>query len=170
MTVRSIRLFPDSVLSTPCHSVKDFGPSLESLIHDLHETMRASPGVGLAAPQIGVALRVSVIDVARVIKNKKIESSYSGPIALVNPTLVKGRGTQRPREGCLSVPDLLGNVERYQEVDVTYQNSNADYQKITVFGFEALAFQHEIDHLNGTLFLDRVSNLKTDIFRRKTPS
>ena len=170
MSVRPIRLFPDSVLSTPCRSIETFGEPLGHLIQNLFDTMQASPGVGLAAPQIGVDLRVAVIDVGRVTKNKKVSSSYHGRIAIINPTLLEGRGNQVPREGCLSVPDLLANVGRHLEVDIAFFDPSGTMQKLTVSGFEALAFQHEIDHLSGTLFLDRVVNLKTDLFRRKVSS
>ncbi len=166
MPARSIRLFPDDILSTPCQSVTSFDSELKSLVADLWETMRASPGVGLAAPQIGVSLRVSVIDVGRVTMKRKIDSSYGGPIVIVNPKVLEGDGAQTPREGCLSVPDLLANVRRHQRVRVQYRNENGETQEISAHGFEALALQHEVDHLDGKLFLDRVSNLKTDLFRR----
>src|SRR5689334_2503988 len=123
MPVRPIRLFPDGVLSTPCDPVTTFGPSLASLIGDLWDTMRASPGVGLAAPQIGVRSRVSVIDVGRTLKSRKIETSYAGPLVIVNPTIVDREGIQVPREGCLSVPDLLANVRRHLRVSVSFQDA-----------------------------------------------
>jgi len=129
--------------------------------------MRHSPGVGLAAPQIGVNARVSVIDVGRVLQKRKIESSYNGSLVIVNPRMLAARGAQTPREGCLSVPDLLANVRRYLEIDVAFLNAGGVPQSLTVTGFEALAFQHEMDHLDGKLFLDRVANLKTDLVRRK---
>jgi len=167
MPVRPIRLFPDDVLSVPCRPVASFDSNLKSLVADLWETMRASPGVGLAAPQIGVSLRASVIDVGPVTLKRKMDSSYAGPIVIVNPELVEGDGAQTPREGCLSVPDLLANVRRHQRVRVRYLDENGGKQEIVAHGFEALALQHEVDHLDGKLFLDRVSNLKTDVFRRK---
>jgi peptide deformylase len=109
--------------------------------------------------------RVSVIDVGRI--KKKIETSNNGPIVLINATLIQGEGIQIPREGCLSVPDLLANVRRFQNVIVQTEISQGEFRTIKAHGLEALALQHELDHLQGKLFLDRVSNLKTDIFRRK---
>jgi peptide deformylase len=169
MAVRPIRLFPDDVLSTPCRLVTSFGRELENLIADLWDTLRNSPGVGLAAPQIGVSRRVSVIDVGPVVRQRKVESSYAGSFVIVNPTIIETVGTQLPREGCLSVPDLLANVRRHKQVRVAFQDETGRRQETVAHGFEALALQHEIDHLDGKLFLDRVSNLKTDVFRRKTP-
>jgi peptide deformylase len=108
-----------------------------------------------------------VIDVGRVVRQKKIDSSYAGPFVIINPCLLEAEGTQMPREGCLSVPDLLANVRRAQKVRVRCLNERGEEMTIAAHGFEALALQHEIDHLEGRLFLDRVSNLKTDVFRRK---
>lgn len=164
MAVRSLRIFPDPILSKPSEPIHLFNETLEQLIDDLADTMRASPGVGLAAPQIGVLKRVSVIDVSRFKKNQ----ASQGFIVLINPRLLKGEGEQVPREGCLSVPDFLADVKRYQAVTVYTQTLTGNGHLITAHGFEALALQHEIDHLNGQLFLDRVLNLKTDVFRRKT--
>ena len=167
MAVRPIRLFPDETLSSPSRAVSSFGTDLRGLVRDLWDTMRASPGVGLAAPQIGVLERVSVIDVGRVVRNRKTESSYSGPLVIVNPKILEGAGSQLPREGCLSVPDLLANVTRFLEVRVAYHDEGGEARELKARGFEALALQHEIDHLDGKLFLDRISNIKTDLFRRK---
>jgi peptide deformylase len=131
--------------------------------------MMRSPGVGLAAPQIGVSERVSVIDVSkRPPKSKGSPPKSHGLIVLVNPILISGEGVQVPREGCLSVPDLLGNVRRFDSVTVRFLTAEGHERTITTSGFEALALQHEIDHLAGRLFIDRVVDLKTDVFRRKS--
>lgn len=167
MAVRPIRLFPDDVLSTPCEAVSAFDRPLRSLVDDLFDTMEHSPGVGLAAPQIGVSRQVAVVDVGRVIKSRKLESSYAGRIALINPRITQGSGLQVPREGCLSVPDLLANVRRHLEVSIEFHDAEGNQKSLNARGFEALAFQHEIDHLNGKLFLDRVANVRTDVFRRQ---
>ncbi len=168
MAVRALRLFPDSILSTPCAPVLLDDPSLPNLIDDLIDTLHHSPGVGLAAPQIGVAKQVSVIDV-RLLKRKTPPPNH-GLVVLINPELIDGRGEQIPREGCLSVPDLLANVKRFEHVRVRNHARDHTSHVIEVEGFEALAFQHELDHLHGRLFLERVTNLKTDIFRRKISS
>ena len=167
MAVRPILIFPEAILSAPATLIEDFGPATDHLIQDLWDTLRHSPGVGLAAPQIGVPLRVSVIDTSsRLPSGKKSESSH-GPLVLINPVRLDGKGVQIPREGCLSVPDFLANVQRMAEVTVRYQDESGEVRKLMATGFEALALQHEMDHLDGLLFLDRVANLKTDLFRRK---
>jgi peptide deformylase len=114
----------------------------------------------LAAPQIGISRRVAVVDVSK--KEKK-----HGAFVMINPILLHGEGLQIPREGCLSVPDLLANVRRYQTVSIRFQDDTGSECFLKTDGFEALAVQHEIDHLDGKLFLDRVANLKTDVFRRR---
>jgi len=166
MAVRPIRLFPDECLSKLCHTVRKFDHELANLVEDLTSTLYQSPGVGLAAPQIGVLQRVSVVDVRHRAKREKVPPNH-GVLVLVNPTLVRGEGIQIPREGCLSVPELLANVRRFERVTVSAFNASGISYEISSEGFEALALQHEIDHLEGRLFLDRVANLKTDIFRRK---
>lgn len=165
MAVRPIRLFPDPCLFQRCAPVLNFDRALLNVIVDLMDTMKASPGVGLAAPQIGVLERVSVIDAGRA--KRKTSSSDNGPVVLINPKLIEGHGTQIPREGCLSVPDLLANVRRYETVLIETGLPEGGTKILRAEGFEALAFQHELDHLDGKLFLDRVTNLKTDVFRRK---
>lgn len=165
MSVRKLVYFPDKRLHASCQNVIDFGAGLAALISDLKDTLYAGPGVGLAAPQIGVNQRVSFIDISR--KKGKPPQAHDGYV-IVNPILLKGEGVQLPREGCLSVPDLLANVRRYQKVTVRAWNEKGEEKIIEAEGFEALALQHEMDHLDGKLFLDRVANLKTDIFRRKT--
>lgn len=170
MPVRPLRLFPDPSLSQPCRSVANFGEELRALIRDLTDSLWASPGVGLAAPQIGILECVSVIDVTRRTQKKGKVTENHGLLVLVNPVLVRGEGRQTPREGCLSVPDLLANVSRYERVTVKALNPVGKEVVIESRGFEALALQHEIDHLNGKLFMDRVSDLKTDVFRRQGSS
>jgi peptide deformylase len=131
------------------------------VISDLWDSLYDSPGVGLAAPQIGVPLQISVIDIKR-------SKSPKDQITLINPELILGEGVQVPREGCLSVPDWLANVRRYAAVKVQSDGIDGEKRVIEARGFKALALQHEIDHLAGRLFIDRVVDLKTDVFRRKS--
>jgi len=169
MAVRPILLFPHTTLSKPAQTVLMDPKSLKPLISDLLDTLYDSPGVGLAAPQIGIQKRVSVIDIGRSKSKgggKKIEK-FSRLLILINPLLLQGQGLQIPREGCLSVPDFLANVRRYQSVKVRTQTLEGGEKIIDSQGFEALALQHEIDHLDGKLFLDRIVDLKTNLFRRK---
>jgi len=166
MAVRPLCLFPDAVLSVPCEPIAWNDPALPKIITDLTDTLAASPGVGLAAPQIGISKCVSIVDV-RKWKGKATPRNH-GFVVLINPELIKGEGEQIPREGCLSVPDLLANVKRYARVSIRTETVDKKSRIIETDGFEALAFQHELDHLRGCLFLDRVANIKTDVFRRKS--
>jgi len=124
--------------------------SIVRLLDDLAETMYAAPGAGLAAPQIGVGLRVCVV--------KGDENQHYG---LVNPVIVKAEGSQVGYEGCLSIPGWVGEVERYETVVVKGLNRRGKEVRIKASGFTARAFQHEIDHLDGILFTDRLTSLST---------
>ena len=132
------------------------------LAADLIETLETSPGVGLAAPQIGVALRVVVVDVAR----KPGESGH-GRVVLVDPVLLREGGDRTVREGCLSVPEYTANVRRASAVTVSARDERGRAFSLIADGLEAVAIQHEIDHLDGILFLDRVANVQSDLFRRR---
>jgi peptide deformylase len=169
MALRSILVFPDARLTHACEPIVDFGQPLQRLLQDLWDTLAASPGVGLAAPQIGVRKRVSVIDLTRR-KLKKGSAASPAPYVIVNPILIEGSGEQIPREGCLSVPEFLGNVKRFERVVVESLDEHGHPQRKEAAGFEALALQHEMDHMDGKLFLDRIMDLKGDLFQRKTTS
>ena len=135
------------------------------LIGDLLDTMRSGPGsVGVAAPQIGVLLRVCVVDVSASRQGKE---NNHGLLAMVNPEIVRREGSAVMREGCMSVPDYTGDVERATAVTVRFLDESGEPRQIDASGFEAVAIQHEMDHLDGVLFLDRITSLKTGLFRRK---
>lgn len=163
MSVRSVVRIPARVLKQPAEPV---GAALgDALVVDLIDTMRASPAcVGLAAPQIGVSKRVIVVDVTGHPK----ATVCHGLTVVVDPVVIRSTGTKVGREGCMSAPDLTAHVARATSVVV--QGTSADGGQIVVAteGFEACAFQHQIDHLDGMLILDRVESLATDVFRRKT--
>jgi peptide deformylase len=146
MAIQNIRLFGDPVLVTPATAVKDFDKELHNLVRDLIETMKAAPGAGLAAPQIGVPLRVFVWDIDNEIGH------------LVNPTLDLGDEIQEGQEGCLSFPEL--SFETPRAVRAVAKGFNMHGDPITIEGTELLArcLQHETDHLNGVLFIDRMSS------------
>ena len=165
MAVREIRLYPDPILKQPCEPVERFDAGVDALIRDLLDTMVDSGhSVGVAAPQIGVSLRVVVVDVSRT---KLGRERNHGLLVLVNPVILESQGQKTMREGCMSVPDYTGNVSRPQSILVQFLDHSAKERVIQTEGFEAVAIQHELDHLDGLLFLDRVSSLKTDVFRRK---
>jgi peptide deformylase len=131
---------------------------------DLVDTMRANPGcVGIAAPQLGDEVRVVAVDVSEHPRAER----HHGLLVLVNPVIVLGAGGEIAREGCLSIPDLTANVRRATEILVEASEPEGEKRAIQAEGFEARCLQHEIDHLDGILFLDRVANLATDVFRRK---
>lgn len=165
--IRPLRFFPDPVLNIPSRPVTRITEQTKKLIQDLLDTLAASPGVGLAAPQIGVLERVAAVDVSRDRRKIARPGSNHGLLVLINPEILSLEGTQTPREGCLSVPDLLADVRRALAVRVRALDEEGQERILEVDGFEALAVQHEVDHLDGRLFLDRVANLKTDLFRRK---
>ena len=165
MAVLPVRVLPDRVLKAPTHAVETLTPSVQRLIDDLIDTMRHHPRcVGLAATQVGSSLRVAVIDVTG---HPKAAASH-GLLVCVNPRIVEREGETINREGCLSIPDFTGNVRRANRVLLEAMDEAGARWTYWLEGFEAIAAQHEVDHLDGLLFLDRVANLKADLFRRKT--
>jgi len=163
VTVREVVRLPDRVLK---QRAAEIGDVLEAeLAADLVDTMRASPAcVGLAAPQIGVSRRAFALDVTGHPKT----TTCHGLVVLFDPIIVELHGREVGREGCMSVPDLTANVARAVSIVVQGTTPDGDESVISTEGFEARAFQHEIDHLDGMLILDRVASLATDVFRRKT--
>jgi peptide deformylase len=162
--IRGILQLPHPFLKTHAHLVEFDLPGLQTFIDDLVETMEHHPRcVGLAATQAGKPWRVIVMDATRIDK----PGSQHGRLILLNPWIVQRRGPRMMREGCLSVPHFTGNVIRSTFVEVHAKDRGGNPVEIKAEGFEAIVFQHEIDHLDGKLFLDRVSSLETDVFRRK---
>ena len=165
MPVQPILRYPHPVLKKLCHRVERIDSSILSLVQDLVDTMYEGPGsVGVAASQIGVTLRVCVVDVS---KNRHGKENNHGLLCMINPEITSRRGSATMREGCMSVPDYTGDVDRATEITLQYCDPDGVVQAITASGFEAVAIQHEMDHLDGVLFLDRVTSIKTGLFRRK---
>ena len=166
MAILPILQFPDPRLKEKSDPVTGVTAEVSAVIDDLLETMRASPGcVGIAAPQVGVARRIIVVDVSAHRRGGQEENH--GLLVLVNPEILARGGKQLVREGCMSVPDYTANVQRAQWVLVDALDREGKQTILEAIGFEAVAIQHEVDHLDGYLFLDRVSSIKTDLFRRK---
>ena len=162
MAVRPVNRLPDRVLKLRAEEVGD--ASEADLVADLLETMDASPAcVGLAAPQIGISRRVIAVDVS---SHPKTTVNH-GLVVLIDPVVIESNGREVAREGCMSVPDLTANVARATSIVVRGRTPEGDDRVIATEGFEARAFQHEIDHLDGFLILDRVDSLTTDVFRRR---
>lgn len=163
--VRPVLLVPDARLKTPCADVLDFGDALRAVVADLLDTIAANTGcVGAAACQIGEMVRVAIVDTSG---HRKFGAESSGRIILVNPRIVEKTGERVGREGCLSLPDFTANVRRAESIVVEYQDETGAPHRRPATNFEAVAIQHEVDHCDGILFLDRVSNLTTDVFPRK---
>ncbi|MEA3018666.1 MAG: peptide deformylase [Actinomycetota bacterium] len=161
--IRPVRLLPDPVLSIPCEAVGDLDDAAVALGRDLLDTMRAaSHSVGVAAPQIGVARRAFCLDVSG---HPKAQSCH-GELVLFDPIVVERSGRELGREGCMSVPDLTGDVARATELVVRGIGIDGEECVLHVDAFEARAVQHELDHLDGLLFLDRVV-ARDRIFRRR---
>ena len=155
---REIVLFGAQILHQACPAVEEIDDEIRTLVGDLFDSMRHASGVGLAAPQIGVLKRVCVVDVSTQ------EPEYL-PVALINPKLVSCEGEQIGEEGCLSFPELYGDVKRYARVEVEATDINGQTFKTSGEGFYARALQHEIDHLDGKLFINRISPLKRHLMR-----
>ena len=147
MPVLEIRKAGDKVLKTKAEPVKKVDRKIKKLLDDMAKTMYEADGVGLAAPQVGVSLRVIVVDVGE------------GLIELVNPAIVEASGSELGTEGCLSIPGIYGEVERYAKVTVVGINRHGKQVKITAEGLLARCLQHEIDHLDGILFIERAKSI-----------
>jgi peptide deformylase len=158
--IRPILKYGDESLHQPARPVQAITGEITQLIDDLIETMYAAPGVGLAATQVGVPLRVFVVDIS-------IGRDPNGLIVMVNPEFVERDGMQLEEEGCLSVPGFNATVVRPQRVVVKGMDRNGAEQVREGSGLLARAFQHEIDHLDGTLFVDRLRGIKRDMIVRK---
>ncbi|KJF15535.1 peptide deformylase [Acidithrix ferrooxidans] len=153
MAIREVVSVPHPVLSRQALEVNFFDEELAKLVGDMCDTMVVSPGcVGLAAVQIGVPLAIFVADVA----GHKKTRSYNGLIVAINPVITAKSKPIKVREGCMSVADFTGAIERFSNVTLRAQNCNGEIFEIETDGFEAQAIQHEVDHLNGMVFLDRI--------------
>jgi peptide deformylase len=167
MAARQILRYPHPALKRVARPVGDDESALaERVAGDLVDTMRANPGcVGLAAPQIDELVRIAAVDVS---EHPEAPPS-NGLLVLVNPTIPRSSGEEVAREGCFSIPDLTANVKRATEVLVRARMPAGAAIEVESVGFEARCVQHELDHLDGILFLDRVHSLATDVFQRKRP-
>lgn len=158
--IRTILTYPDPELKKKSAPVLVITDAVRELARDMAETMYDAPGVGLAAPQIGVHQRIIVIDVSSHDDRPEL-------IVAINPEIVRGEGDSYEEEGCLSVPKYAANVRRYARVAVRGLDIDGNERTWDADGLLAIAFQHEIDHLNGVLFVDHLSPLKRELFQRK---
>ena len=163
MALLEILQYPDERLKQVCCEVALFDDTLREFIFDLEETMRAGPGgVGVAAPQVGRLERIAIVDVST---KKKIK--HHGRMVLINPEIIEWQGSVVGREGCMSVPDYTGNVVRAETITLEAMDEFGVLQRYEMEGYEARAVQHELDHLDGLLFLDRLVSRRSDLFKRK---
>ena len=164
MALLDILTYPDERLKQMSQPVEQFDDELRTFLTDLEETMLAGPGgVGIAAPQVGRFRRIVIVDCSRT--RKPVPNH--GRLFIINPEISKWDGMAVGREGCMSVPDYTGNVIRAETVTLRYQDPRGEFHELSAEGYEARAIQHENDHLDGMLFLDRLVSRRNDLFRRK---
>ncbi len=160
MPILPIRIYPDPVLRVRCAEVTDFDEGLVRLIDDMVETMYQAPGIGLAASQVGVELRVAVVDLS-------VGEEEGELLTLVNPEIYAADGSECDSEGCLSIPDLTDKVTRPQRIALRAQDASGEKFELEADGLLARAIQHEIDHLNGILFIDHLRGLRKERAKRR---
>ena len=152
-----IRVFPDEVLREIAQEVVKFDDDLGLLLDNMAETMYSAHGIGLAANQVGVLQRVVVVDVSE---------SRQDRLELINPRILDAKGKTSSEEGCLSIPDYRDTINRNETITVQAQNRKGEQIDLTAEGLLAICIQHEVDHLNGVLFVDHLSRLKRELFKR----
>ncbi len=160
MSLRTIHKFPNPVLRQKAKKITAFDEALQTLVSDMVETMYDAPGVGLAAPQIGESIQLITVDVSK-------EEDEQQFMVMINPAITEHEGSQVDEEGCLSVLDLTASVKRSRKITVTYQDLSGKEQELTAEDRFAVVLQHEIDHLNGILFIDHLSSLKRSLYKKK---
>jgi peptide deformylase len=173
MSKLKIYTFPDLVLAQKAKPIERVDHSYFKIADDMLETMYDAPGIGLAANQVGLLERLVVIDVdydpgdEESEKNPDLETAKKNPIVLLNPEIIYREGATITKEGCLSVPDFRSEVKRSDKIKVKYQNVDGLERELSAEGLLAVCIQHELDHLEGTLFIDRLSQLKKDFAKKK---
>lgn len=160
MAILEIRKYPDEVLKRKAQLITEIDGELQKLIDNMIKTMYATQGVGLSAPQVGVSKRLIIVDTSRRQENQSL-------IVLINPEIVSSEGEILSEEGCLSLPGFITKLKRKEKVYVKGLNRKGKEIEIEATGLLSRALQHEIDHLEGTLIIDRITPLKRELFRRK---
>ncbi len=170
MAILEILTFPNPILRTKSESVSEFDSALKNLTEDMLETMYDAPGVGLAANQVGVTRRILVIDTDYDVQgddesNRKLVKQ--NPRIFINPEIIEKTGSVLFKEGCLSVPGTYEEVKRFAKAKLKYQDIKGATHELAADGLLAVAIQHEIDHLEGRLFIDRLSEIKKSMIKNK---
>lgn len=166
--------YPDPVLSTKAKEITEFSPDLRTLVNNMLFTMYKAPGIGLAAPQIGLGVRLFVLDVdydREVITNssgaEEVRMSNFNPMVFINPVITGTSGTTTFEEGCLSVPGVYEEVKRFESINIKYQDLNGQFHEMEADDLLSICIQHENDHLDGVVFIERLSNLKKNFYKKK---
>ncbi len=171
MALRKILTYPDPFLRKKCAPVEEIDGEVLKLLDDMAETMYEAPGVGLAASQVGVDKRIIVVDISPKAREggEEEEIEYEGPglIELINPEIISAEGEIVGEEGCLSIPGFVSDVKRKNRVVLEGYNREGELLEIEAEDLLARVFQHEIDHLDGILFIDRLSRLKRELLKKK---
>jgi peptide deformylase len=160
MAIRAIRIYPDPVLRVQCRAVTDFNESLRKLVDDMIETMHVAPGIGLAAPQVGVDLRVAVVDLS-------VGEDQEQMHVLINPEILQRQGQETDVEGCLSLPGITDKVERPTFIRIRALDLEGNPFEVEAVDWLARAICHEMDHLDGVLFVDHLRGLRRERSRRQ---
>jgi peptide deformylase len=164
MALLTIVTYPDPILLQPTKPIEKFDESLKKLANDMIETMNAANGVGLAANQVNVGLQIGVICLA---EDRKTDAKNKEYLIFANPKIIERSHEVMSREGCLSLPDFSEEVERFEELTVEFLDTNNIIQRKKLAKLPAIAFQHELDHLNGITLLNHVSKLKVQLYRKQ---
>lgn len=160
MAILEIVKYPAPLLRDGCLAVSHVDPSIKKLALDMVETMYNAPGVGLAAPQVGILKKLVVVDTCNDPKKRD-------PLVLINPDIIYSEGEMVGEEGCLSIPEIYGDVKRFQGIKVRFLDLDENEYEINAENFLARVIQHEVDHLEGILFIDRMSKIKRDLLKAK---
>jgi peptide deformylase len=160
MSIKEILKHPNPTLRKKSKEVTDFGDKLKELVADMADTMYDAPGAGLAAPQIGVLQRIVIMDVSPKDEENQL-------IVMINPEILHGEGSQVDVEGCLSVVDYTAKVKRFDKIKVKTQNMEGEESEFEAEGWFSRVIQHELDHINGVLFIDHLSTLKRALYKKQ---
>ena len=167
MAILDICIYPDSVLRSRCEEVPQITPEISSILSDMAETMYDASGIGLAASQVGILQRLIVVDVGDDESAIDAQGNPLGLLKIINPVVRLADGSYEMEEGCLSIPDVRQKVRRMGHVIVDYLDEQGRKCSIEARGLLAVCLQHEIDHLNGVLFIDRLTPLRRELIRSK---
>jgi len=165
--IREIVVYPDKRLRLISKEVKTFDSQLHQLLDDMYETMRSKNGVGLAAIQVGVDSRVLIINIPLEVEEDEIDQPKENTLEMINPTIVETNGTKKFQEGCLSIPGVFEDIDRAAHVKVEYHDRDGVLQTIEDDDFLAVAIQHEMDHLDGKVFIEKLSYIKRKKFEKE---